>query len=311
MKLSTNKLLTSSRNGSKMKKNSIPNPKKVTGQDIINREKLISPYENPFTKPKCKLNKNNQSKKKLKINRRNTNRIIPRIKIDIFPKNENVLKNSFLYNNLYSTEINSNKSGNKNIEDNNLEKENDIDKLHQVFKESNLKKTINIDRKGNNNLNIPKNYFIQDYKNKKKRKNINENKKYKIPVNYKENKKYVSTTFSNINRTKTLSKYKTDNNLINLKENINVKKIKNLLNNKISCKVAIPKNNVNINYEKNKKILSTQQIIHINDFKNFFEKNEKEKEENDISEKNSIFETYTNKSFNSSFLDSSLNDFFL
>ena len=189
----------------------------------------------------------------------------------------------------YFPEKSINKDQEETIENNNDENGNDLYKLYQLNKESNLRKTIIIDKKGNNNLNIPKNMIqIQDYKNKTSFKNTKENKKIITPINHKESKKYISTTYNNINRKNVLNKIE-NNNLKNFKENNDVKAIKKILHKKLlSTKETIPKINFKFNKENNKK----------------------EKEEQKIEDKNSLFEDYTNRSFSSSFLGSSFNDIF-
>ena len=154
----------------------------------------------------------------------------------------------------YFPEKSINKHQEENIENNNYENGNDLYKLYQLNKESNLRKTIIIDKKGNNNLNIPKNMIqIQDYKNKTSFKNTKENKKIITPINHKESKKYISTTYNNINRKNVLNKIE-NNNLKNFKENNDVKAIKKILHKKLLLtKETIPKINFKFNKENNKK----------------------------------------------------------
>ena len=307
MRLSTKELLTSSRNCSKIKNTKIINPRKITRQKTINITKntsiikkqiLSSHKENPFTKPNLNTNENNQFKRKMA--RRYTNTIIPRANFNsLLRSNKVLLKDSFFNNNLYSTEIYSNKC----IEDKKIEKkndindnfnENDIDKLCDYFKQSNLKQTVIIDKKGNNNLDVPQNYFTTDYNYKNSIKKINVKEKKRIPIN----KKFVSSTHVILNRKNILHKIdildnnnnnssKANNKLKSLKAKKSIKKIKTIIH---------------------KKLLSTKDIVPQKYFKII--KNEKEKDEQIISEKNSIFEESTNKSMDSSFMNSSFNDFF-
>lgn len=296
MRLSTKELFTSSRKGSKMKLNNINNSNCKSSQEKIKRKtnnssktlRLNSKNQNPFVNSKFKPSDNNNQLKR-KIVRRNTNIIIPKTTINFFDEDENSLKDSLFGNILFSSEKSINKHQEENIENNNYENGNDLYKLYQLNKESNLRKTIIIDKKGNNNLNIPKNMIqIQDYKNKTSFKNTKENKKIITPINHKESKKYISTTYNNINRKNVLNKIE-NNNLKNFKENNDVKAIKKILHKKLlSTKETIPKINFKFNKENNKK----------------------EKEEQNIEDKNSLFEDYTNRSFSSSFLGSSFNDIF-
>ena len=299
MKLSTKEILTSSKKGTKMKLYNAHKPKNITFHDIINKknnnnnnsikkQKLvlntISHYENPFIKPKFKTNQN--SKSKTKIIRKNKNIKTSKLNIDTFHTNNNRLEDFSKV--LFPTETHANKYKNplkeKNIEISNFENENYFDEFYK----ENLKKTIIIDKNGNNNLNIPKKFIIQDDKNKKSKK----------ISNTQGAKKYSSTnlllTYKNMNKKNVLSKLEknTKNNLNlndDLRKNENINRIKNVLyKNLLSSKEIIPKDFLGINNGKNKK----------------------EKEEKKAPENNSIFEDYTNKSFDSSFLGSSLDDFF-
>ena len=238
MRLSTKELLTSSRNCSKMKNINIANPRKITrhktmnvtnNNSIIKKQILSSQKLNPFIKPNKNENSNNQFKRK--IIRRCTNTIIPRGNFSSFYRSSKVLKDSFFNNNLYSTDIYSNKCiVDKKIEknDNNHNfNENDIDKLCHYFKQSNLKQTVVIDKKGNNNLDVPQNYFTTDYNYKKSIKKINVKEKKRIPIN----KKFVSSTHVNLNRKNILNKIdKLDNNN---NKNSAINKLKSLREKKV------------------------------------------------------------------------------
>ena len=198
---------------------------------------------------------------------------------------DNMLEDYVLSDVFCSTEPNSKKNENplkeKNKENNNIENENYFDKLYKEFKNSNLKKTIIIDNNGNNNLNIPKKCLFQDNNN-------NKNTIIRNPINLKAKQKHLSTklllTYNNMNKNNVLNKLKNNVKISNLNDDF-----RNILyNNLLSTKEIIPKDFLEINNGKNKK----------------------EKEEQKVPENNSIFEDYTNKSIDSSFLGSSLDEVF-
>ena len=297
MKLSTKELLTSTKKGVKMKLNNTHRQKFNTHHETINKTNkndnsnkkpklvlnTISHYENPFTKPNSKTNQ--KSKSKNKIIRHNKNTKSSKFNKNMFPTNDNMLEDYVLSDVFCSTEPNSKKNENplkeKNKENNNIENENYFDKLYKEFKNSNLKKTIIIDNNGNNNLNIPKKCLFQDNNNKK-------NTIIRNPINLKAKQKHLSTklllTYNNMNKNNVLNKLKNNVKISNLNDDF-----RNILyNNLLSTKEIIPKDFLEINNGKNKK----------------------EKEEQKVPENNSIFEDYTNKSIDSSFLGSSLDEIF-
>jgi hypothetical protein len=166
----------------------------------------------------------------------------------------------------------------------------DVDNLCNLFKSSNLKSTIVIDDKGNNNLNLEQKKFINDYFSQKDKKD--KNKINTIPVQYyKENNKLfkqktpyssknTNVFFKNSNITeKSLSNLKTNN------ETINKRRTQKIIN--------------------HKKLKSTKVISTIP--KLFLSNIPKETPEIDS---RSVFENCTNRSIDSSFLGSCLNDEF-
>ena len=192
MKLSTKELFTPSKKGPKTKLNNIHKLKIITHHDIINKTNknnsnknqkkvlyTISYYKNPFRMSKFKTSHNSKSKKKLgtksKINK------ISKLNLDIFQISDDILEDSVCCNDVFAGEENSNKYEYL-LKEQKIKKiiEND-DKFFPLFQKSNFKKTIIIDKKGNNNLNIPKNFFFQEEKNKK-------NKNIKKPINNKQKK---------------------------------------------------------------------------------------------------------------------------
>ena len=296
MKLSTKELLTSTRKGVKMKLNNTHRQKFNIYNETINKTNkndnsnkkpklvlhTISHHENPFTNPNSKTNQNNKLKNK--IIRYNKNIKSSKFNKCIFQENDNILEDN-VFSDVFSTEPNSKKNENplkdKNIDNNNIGNENDFDKLFNAFKNTNLKKTIIIDNNGNNNLNIPQNYLFQDDNNKK-------NTKKRNCINLKTKQKHLSTklilTYNNMKKNNVLNKLKNNVKIPNLNDDF-----RNILyNNFLSTKEIIPKDILEINNGKNKK----------------------EAEEQKGPENNSIFEDYTNKSIDSSFLGSSLNEVF-
>lgn len=212
---------------------------------------------------------------------------------EIINKYENYISD---FNNMnFNTEPN---SINQNKE------EYDIEALIKIFKSksSKLKKTIIMDNNGNNNLNSEQKQFIVDCFDKKEKleKNVN---KYKI---------------------NSIKVQKYNNNNISSKQNNNVI-------NKINKRINLKFKNINFNFvhdykngmntDRYRKINTRKHLLSTKDntkFKEFF--NFEERKENDIinfyksnddKESNSIFENYNNKSFDSSFLDSSLAENFL
>lgn len=313
MELSTKKLFSSLKNSPKRKfkvnhifKFSAPNVllDKITNNinpNLKNQLFLKTPNlnkNNPFYKtPKAndKKKKEFQSSKMQKVN------------IDLLKSNDTPSQSSSSYDdsNLFSSESDSQsekaKDKNKINNDNDKKEENkfsekkkhvkfDIDNLCNLFKSSNLKTTIVIDNEGNNNLNLEQKKFINDYfiqKGKKDKNKINT-----IPVqNYKENNKlFKQKTPYNNNNTKEYFKKNipTEKSLSNLKTNnetINKRRTQKIIN--------------------HKKLKSTKNIISIP--KLFLSNIPKETPEIDS---RSVFEDYTNRSIDSSFLGSCLSDEF-
>ena len=166
----------------------------------------------------------------------------------------------------------------------------DIDNLCNKFKLSNLKSTIVIDNEGNNNLNLEQKKFINNYFSQKDKKD--KNKINTIPVqNYKENNKLFKqkTPYNNYNSKVFFKKnYLTDKSLSNLKTNnetINKRRTQKIIN--------------------HKKLQSTKIMVNVP--KLFLFNIPKETPEID---NHSVFENCTNRSIDSSFLGSCINDEF-
>ena len=155
-----------------------------------------------------------------------------------------------------------------------------------MFQSSKLKSTIILDNNGNSNLNNEERKFIEDYLDKKEKL---ENKIKKCKIN--------SIKVQNYNHNDILLKQKTSSN-----KAINFKFMKNDF-------LTIDNNKRKIS---NKPILYNKQKNKISDFFKFNGKSEDENEKADNDkENNSMFENCTNKSFDSSFLGSSLAEDFL
>ena len=171
--------------------------------------------------------------------------------------------------------------------DSNLNNENEIETLCKMFQSSKLKSTIIMDNNGNSNLNNEEKKFIEDYLDKKEKL---ENKIKKCKIN--------SIKVQNYNHNDILLKQKTSSN-----KAINFKFMKNdflTIDNNNKRKIS------------NKPILYNKQKNKISDFFKFNGKSEDENEKADNDkENNSMFENCTNKSFDSSFLGSSLAEDFL
>ena len=215
-------------------------------------------------------------------------------------KSKDIFDDSYLNNLLLTNESDSNRYEEINEMENKLLKENDsnYEHLYDLFKKSNLlKSTFVIDKNGNNNLGLEQKKIIDKYFGEryiKSEKNLNdcdESKINSIPVQkYKENNKlfiytkpiYIS---KNTNGKKCL---------------INVGKGQNTTGNKPQRKT----NRIN----NDKKLIRNKQN---NDkfifFGEYFRKEKNEKKETD---KISKFELGSNKSIDSSFLGSYINDSF-
>lgn len=170
--------------------------------------------------------------------------------------------------------------------DSNLNNENEIETLCKMFQSSKLKSTIIMDNNGNSNLNNEEKKFIEDYLDKKEKL---ENKIKKCKIN--------SIKVQNYNHNDILLKQKTSSN-----KAINFKFMKNDF----------------LTIDNNKRKISNKPILynkHKNKISDFFKFNGKSEDENEKAdndkENNSMFENCTNKSFDSSFLGSSLAEDFL
>ena len=311
MELSTKKLFSSLKNSPKRKfkvnhtiKLSVPNVliDKLSNNINPNLKKnlfLKTPNlnkNNPFYKtPKINEKKKQgfQSSRKQKIN----NDILKCT--DSPNKSSSYEDSSFLFSSESDSDSKSEKAkNNKNTNKKEYNKSKnktknvkfDIDNLCNKFKLSNLKSTIVIDNEGNNNLNLEQKKFINNYFSQKDKKD--KNKINTIPVqNYKENNKLFEqkTPYNNYNSKVFFKKnYFTDKSLSNLKTNnetINKRRTQKIIN--------------------HKKLKSTKVISTIP--KLFLSNIPKETPEIDS---RSVFENCTNRSIDSSFLGSCLNDEF-
>lgn len=311
MELSTKKLFSSLKNSPKRKfkvnhifKFSAPN---VLLDKITNN---INPnLKNQLFLKTPNLNKNNPFYKTPKVNDKKKKEFqsskMQKVNIDLLKSNDTPSQSSSSYDesNLFSSESDSQseKVKNKNSNNNDKKEENkcsdkkkhvkfDIDNLCNLFKSSNLKTTIVIDNEGNNNLNLEQKKFINDYFTQKGKKD--KNKINTIPVqNYKENNKLFKqkTPYNNNNNKEFFKKnIPTEKSISNLKTNnetINKRRTQKIIN--------------------HKKLKSTKNIISIP--KLFLSNIPKETPEIDS---RSVFEDYTNRSIDSSFLGSCLSDEF-
>lgn len=306
MKLSTKKLFSTLKSTPKRKPKIIHKPKSshfVEQYNISNNNNYFSnsnlkqklfetgniPKENPFKKPvihysrlkNIKFNKIINSSKKLGIESLKTN--------DLF-------EDSDINNELLTSESESNRyepifeKENKDI--NNFEQH--IDILCNIFRKSSLKSTIIIDNKGNNNLDSEQKKIIETYFNEKNKNSSFKNKINTIPLQkYNKNQNVFKHKYTLIDGIKC-------NN--NFDENIKKKLNFNTETRKVKNKKKI-KNNFFHN-----KLLSTRVNTKKNIEEDLFDiMSKKEKYQTDG---NSVFENLTNKSIDSSFLGSSLDDDF-
>jgi hypothetical protein len=304
MKLSTQKIFKTLKNTPKRKPKLSQKPKLSSQHLTINKvSKLgnnpkskiflntVSESENPFTEPKTRTSQ---------IRRKTSKNILlknQKIEINLFKTEDDLFQDedSYINNVLLTSESDSNKyENNAEVEIRELKKDaqkKDIDSLCKMFQKSDLKSTIIIDNQGNNNLNKEQKEIIGNYFNFNKNKCINSINKIKInsipSQKYKENKTlFIEKSPLIISSKCKGTVYKFNNNLKNSKEN---KKAKLIIHKKIlSTKEAINK--------KNK--LGELLGLKIDN-----------KQKCDI-DNNSIFENCTNKSIDSSFLGSSLDDDF-
>lgn len=304
MKLSTQKIFKTLKNTPKRKPKLSQKPKLSSQHLTINKESklgnepkskvflnTISESENPFIKPK---NRTAQIRKKTS---KNILLKTQKIAINLFKIEDDLFQDedSYINNVLLTSESDSNKYENNTDgeigEIKKDEQKKDIDTLCKMFQKSDLKSTIIIDNQGNNNLNNEQKEIIGNYFNFNKNKCINCINKIKInsipTQKYKENKTLFTEKSPLINTSRCKGTvYKFNNNLESTKKN---KKAKLIIHKKIlSTKEAINK--------KNK--LGELLGLKIDN-----------KQKCDI-DNNSIFENCTNKSIDSSFLGSSLDDDF-
>ena len=177
--------------------------------------------------------------------------------------------------------------------DSNHNDEKDFEELCEKFKKCKFKSTIIVDNNGNSNLNNEEKKFIEDYLDKKE--NL-ENNINKCKIN--------SIKVQNYNHNNILLKQKTESNkALDFKlKNYELNNMRNDFLNKGNNKRKMSNKPFLYNKEKNT-------ISNFFDFSGKSE-DENEKEDND-KENNSMFENCTNKSFDSSFLGSSLAEDFL
>jgi hypothetical protein len=306
MKLSTKQLFTTLRNSPKNKvkiihKGKLSSPfvtlnSKFKKRNFNINEKLNSliSNENPFSKPQnftTHIKSRKESKMFITKNKK------PNLELS---EDETLFNDSYFNNILLTSESDSN-NFEKNIITENKElnkEESDIDKLCGLFRQSNLKSAIVIDNKGNNNLNPEQKKMIDNYFSKNGTNCIKKNKINTIPVEkYKENKKLFINTPKKINNQKGIIKFNTNKALITLN---GTKTNNNGRNTKKLNKIII-----------HKKLFSTKEAINpITKYGKFFDlKKELIKEKNEACG-DSIFENCTNKSLDSSFLGSIVEDDF-
>ena len=310
MKLSTKKLFTSLKNSPKRKfkvnhkpKLSSPfvkinNTSKNVKQSLLPKQN--NPIKNPFTKPEMKpYQLRNKNMRQIESSK---NQVFHFLTVNENNKyNDNDYDDSYINNILLTSESDSNKFISE--KENNYfrteiheesPKNDEIEDLCKLFKQSNLKGTIVIDEKGNNNLNVEQKNIINNYFDKKNKKNKKHSKINSIRVQeYKGNKNIFQQNISNV---KTFSKLSYNN----IKNNINFD-----INNggKKKDRIIVHKKILSTKINNNESINLNESLIIKND-----KNKEKEKDEKDITENNSIFETY--RSIDSSFLGSSMGDVF-
>jgi hypothetical protein len=293
---------------------------------IYSKTKQNSPVKEKKSKTKVKSNLNSCKKlnKLMTINEisenpqdkikpkpgRLTSKRLPKFKTKLnkiqainIKQSTDIFDDSYLNNLLLTNESDSNRYEKANELDNKLLKENDsnYDHLYDLFRKSNLlKSTIIIDKNGNNNLVLEQKKIIDNYFDKrcvKSEKNLNyyeESKINSIPVQkYKENNKlFIQKTPIYISK-----------NTYGKKSSNNVRQGQNTTGIKTQGNI-----NRIINY---KKLLKNKQNNDNNDkfifIGKYFEKEKNKKKETD---KISNFELASNKSIDSSFLGSYLNDSF-
>ena len=288
----------------------------------LNTKKLFS--QTKLTKPSKKSNKkviictpstsaksnnnNNTEKEKLlsKIKSSKNNNIFSQ-KINPFildPIEPSKQKNN---NNIYNQKSVSSKNNNiflsnneENIITSNINKETDKDKKNQdfetlcnLFQKSEFKSTIIMDNNGNNNLNLEQKKFINDYFDKKEKiqKNINECKIQNIKVqSYNRNNILLKDKLNS----KTIDNVKSTNKRIFKKRQM-TNKVKNNFNKYLSST-----NNIKIDARK----------LFLDDINNENLEFDIDTSSNEKNEGNSLFENCTGRSFDSSFLGSSMADEF-
>ena len=236
--------------------------------------------ENPFKQPQMRTSRLTSKKINRIINSKNK-----KIEIEIL-KTEDSYINNILLTNESDTDRYEDKIEKENKDTNKIERNKDTH--HNLFRKSNLRSTIIIDNKGNNNLDSEQKKIINNYFNKK-------NSFQKLKIN-----------------TVPLQKYKENNIVFKSKKDLFTvnNEIKRNLTNCFfkSCKETKIRRRIKKNIV-HQKLLSTKDKIDkkciIGEL--FDIMSEKEKSE---TEGNSIFENWNNNSIDSSFLGSSLNDDF-
>ena len=209
---------------------------------------------------------------------------------DIYNDSDDSYNNNILLTSESDSKKHISENENKHLCGENSPEHDTIDNLRKLLKQSNLKEAIIIDEKGNNNLNLEQKNIINDYFGKKGKNNGSKINLIRVQK-YKNNKNIFEHKISN---TKALPKLSCKN----IKLNININNGVNNTNKK-KDRTIVPK-----------KLSSTKERL--NDILNLNEssiKNEKEDKDFD-NNNNSIFENCTNRSFDSSFLGSSMNEAF-
>ena len=293
MKLSTKTLFTTIKNSQRKQKNihkvhksspfvNLNNKIKIGNINLNEKLSPINLNDNPFLKTQTCSNhiKNRKVKRIIKSKNKKPNL---ELEDDLFEKD------SFDHNIIFTDESDTNNFNNYIMTENRIinKDEQEIDALCGLFRKSNLNTAIVIDNRGNNNLDEEQKKMVDNYFKKKSSINLNKNKINSIPVEtYKENK----TLFTKFNKKIFYSSKKSfikfnDEEMVNLNGNKNKK-------NQYKLKSYI------------------KELCQPNsDFRKFIEvKKDLIKEKNDL-DNNSIFEKCTNKSIDSSFLGSSLDDY--
>lgn len=241
----------------------------------------ISHNGNPFIKSQI-----NQLKKRKTL----SSKIQPTYKAFFKKVNNDKIQDNNINNSLLNNEPSSCEKIN-NVEIKNVNRsQKDLELFYELFMKSNIKSTIIIDSYGNNNLDKEQKKLINDYFNKKDKNSLNKMKINSFPIQKNESNNILFTERSPLtplirtNLYKKKIKFSQSDN--NLKENLNG--FKNINDNKI--------------------ILLEECISDNKQFEDVSEIKDENKKEIIEGDNDSIIENRRNKSIDSSFIDSVLND---